>query len=114
MGFFVAKLFEPNQVDTSVETLFTVPSTPPNIKLKITSLTFTNTSNATVTVTVYLVPLGGSAGDSNTVRKTKAILPLDVWECFEARHTLKAGDFVQAVASSATSVTAMGSGVEVT
>lgn len=105
------QLFDPLQLGVAASILYTAPV---NTRCRIINLTFSNTTGAAVTVTVYLVKSGGAAGDANTIRKDKTVGPLDTWQCYEANHIIHAGDTIRALASAATSITAMGSGLEVT
>lgn len=104
-------LIAPAQLTVSAATYYTVPANTTTI---IKKLTFTNTSGTARTVTVYFIPSGGSASDTNTLTKTQSIPATSVWECYEAEgHTLGAGDFIQALADGATAVSVRASGLEV-
>jgi hypothetical protein len=106
------KLFNSAQLGTGVATYYTAGALTTTI---IKKLTFTNTTAIAVSVTVYLIVAAGTAGDANTLRKTKTVAPNDVFECFEAEgHMLAPGDFIQALCSAAASITIMGSGIELT
>lgn len=108
------KLFDPAQLTAAAATYYTVPV---GAKCILKKLTFTNptSSAAPRTVTVYLIPNGGTAADSNTLISAKALAIGETWDCVEAENQiLNAGDFIQALASAATDVTIMGSGLEVT
>lgn len=106
------RLFSPTQLGVAAATLYTCPV---NQKVIITKLTFTNTSALAATVTIYIIPNGGAASDTNTISKTRALAPGEAWDSTEAEnHILEAGDFIQALASAATSISAMGSGLIVT
>lgn len=89
-------------------TLYTVPA---NQTCVLKKLTFSNSTNGALTVSVYLVPSGGSAGDSNVIKKLRTVGPYEAWEVFEAEnHNLNAGDFISAAASGA-GIVARGSGL---
>jgi len=103
------------QLTNAVATYYT---TPDNTRCELRKLSFTNTSAAAVTVTVYIVPSGGTASDANTIKKTKALAPAgfgsDTWNCIEALgHCLNAGETVQAVCSANTSVSVRCTGLEI-
>jgi hypothetical protein len=105
------RIIDGAQLTTSAATYYTVGTGTSCI---LRRLTFTNTSAGAVTVTLYLVPSGGSAGDSTTLSKTKSLAAAESWSCPDAEgHVMAAGGTVQALASSATSITLIGSGTEV-
>ena len=64
MALSFIKLFDPNQVDASVESLYTVPSTPATTILRNCRVRFSNTTGGSVTIKAWAVPQGGSATDS--------------------------------------------------
>jgi len=99
------------QLTTSATTYYTAP---PSTKARIDAMTLTNTSAAAVTVTLHLVPAGGTAGDGNIILKAKSIGAGESYPVREALgHWLEPGGTIQALASAATSVTLVASGVEV-
>ena len=100
------------QLTTGATTYYTAPA---NTSCIIRKITFMNTTAGAITVTVYLVPSGDTAGDDNTIAKTYSIAANTAWSCPDVEgHVLVAGDFVQALASAGTSITIIGSGTEVT
>ena len=104
-------LVEGSQLTTSAATYYTSPSNTTTI---IKKLTVTNTSAGAVTVTIYLVASGGSAGAANTVTSAKSIAPGATYEAYECEnHVLAPGDTLQALASSGASLTLKGSGIQV-
>lgn len=106
------QLFSPAQLTTSAATYYTVGS---NLRSIIKKLSFCNTSAGAVTVTLYLIKSGGSAGDTNTLTSAHTLAAGETWSCPDVEgHVLHAADFIQAKASAATSVTVHGSGVEIT
>ena len=105
------RLVEGSQLTASAATYYT---TPPNTKARIDALTLTNTSAAAASVALHLVPAGGTAGDGNVILKAKAIEAGGSYSVREALgHWLEAGGTIQALASVATAVTLVASGVEV-
>jgi chitodextrinase len=101
-------LIEGTAVGTSATTLYTAPA---NQTVLLKKLTFSNTTNGALTLSVYLVPSGGSAGSGNAVRTLKTLAPYETFECYEAENQVLApGDFVAATGS-ATGITARGSGM---
>ena len=107
MSLLFSKLFNPKQVNNAaVDTLFTVPTVPSTTLLRNGKLRFVNTTGAFVTVKAWAVPNGGAAADANVFLSTTSIsvngyIDVDV-------PVLAAGDFVQAQAGAAVSVTAQG------
>lgn len=105
------KLFTPAQLTNSAATYYTVPA---GTKTIIKKCTFTNNDTAVRTVTLYLVESGGSAGVTNLIIKAKAIAPGEVYEAYEVEgHIMNAGDFIRALADSASQVSFHASGVEI-
>jgi hypothetical protein len=80
----------------------------------IDKFTATNYTAGALTLTVYLVPSGGSAGNSNLIK----IKTLAAGECYTwpeiVGHTLNPQDFIATNASAATSINIRASGREIT
>lgn len=88
---------------------------PANTKTLIDKFTATNYTATVVTLTVNLVPSGGTAANSNTVIKTRNIQPNETYAFPEiVGHVLSSGDFISTIASTATSVVIRASGREIT
>lgn len=105
------RLVEGSQLTTTAATYYSAPSTTTTLLKKVT---VTNTSGAAATVTLYLVPSGGTAGATNTVTSAKSIPAGGYYEAYEAEgHVLAPGDSLQALANTAAAVTLMVSGIEV-
>jgi hypothetical protein len=101
-----------SQLTTGAVAYYTAPA---NTRCVVKRLTLTNTSAGAVTVTLHLVASGGAAGDTNTITKTRTLAAAETWDCASAEgHVIEAGGTVQALASAATSITIVGSGVEIT
>lgn len=99
------------QVAASATAYYTAPT---NTRSVIKKLTFTNTTAGALTVTVYLVPSGGTASATNTLVSARTIGAGETYECFEAQgQVLQAAGMLQALASAATSISIQGSVVEV-
>jgi hypothetical protein len=112
MAQVAKRIISGSQLTATAATYYTAPA---NTKCVVKRLTFCNTSSDPVAATIYLVPSGGSAADSNTIAKTKTLYPAEAWSCPDAEgHVLEAGGTIQALASAATSITIVGSGVEIT
>lgn len=95
-----SKLFEPVAlVLTTPTTIFTVPATPTSTLLRGAIVRITNTSAASAEVTLYAVPLGGSAGVTNAFVSKVSV---GVNGYFDVQvPQMKAGDFVQGFAGTA-------------
>lgn len=86
----------------------------PNLKKAvIKKLTFKNTDTVAQTITVNLVPLSGSASDTNELAGPRSILPDETWDVVEAVNmVLHGGGMIQALASTASKVNIQGSVLE--
>lgn len=112
MATRVVKMVTGNQLTTSVATYYTSPS---NTQCVIRKLSFCNTSAGAVTVTVYLVPSGGTAGASNTLHSAKSLAAGETWSSPDAEgQVLGSGATLQMLASAATSITCIATGMEIT
>lgn len=84
------------------------------IKTRIDKVTVTNPTSTARTITFYIIPSGGSAGDSTTITKTYSVPGTSTWNCPDlVGQILTIGDKLQAVASAATALTLMISGTEI-
>jgi len=109
MTYTPTRLVQGSQLSTTVAAYYTVGS---GEKATISQMTLTNVTASPVTVTVYLVPSGNTAGDRSTLSKVHSIPAYGTWICYDAiGHTLSTGEQIQAFASAAASVTMMVSGV---
>lgn len=106
------RLFTPQQLTASLATYYTVPSNTNTILKKVT---FCNNSGSARTITVHLVPSGGTADDTNIIIDEKSVADQETFEATVIEgHAMNAGDFIQAKASAATDINIMASGVEIT
>ena len=95
----------------SAATYYTVG---PGTRGIIKKATFCNDHSSVVTVTINLVPSGGSAGYANQITKTKSIAAGDTWACSSIEnHVLEPGGFISMVASVTNKIGARISGYEV-
>ncbi len=105
------KLFTPAQLTSALATYYTVPASTRTVLKKVT---LTNDGSAPETITVHLVETGGTAGVTNIALKAKAIGPGETYEAYEIEgHIMNAGDFIRALASTASKVNLHISGVEI-
>lgn len=85
------------------------------VSTQIHACTITNNDSSARTVSVWLVPSGGSADDTNIIVKDRA---LNVGQSYVVRealnHWLAAGGAIHASASANSAVTLVASGVEFT
>lgn len=101
-----------SQLTTSAAAYYTAPALT---KCVLKRLSFTNTGAPAVTVTVHLVASAASASNSNMLANAHTIAGGETWDCVSAEgQVLEAGGSVQALASAATTITLIGSGVEIT
>jgi hypothetical protein len=81
----------------------------------IDKFTATNYSAGAATISVNLVTLAGSAGNSNLSTKTKTLQPSEVYTFPElVGQVLNPGDFISTIAGTATAINMRVSGREVT
>lgn len=103
-------LVPPKQLENSATTQYTAQG----VKAIIDKATVTNTSASNVTLTAYLVNLGGSAGNSNTIIDAKTIVPDETYLCPElVGQVLEPGQTLVTLAGAATSLTMRVSGREI-
>lgn len=104
------RLVDGSQLTASAATYYT---TPANTLSTIAAMSVTNTTATARTVTVYLVPSGGSAGVTNCVCSARTVAPGETFNVPGAiGQTLAAGGFISALADSATALTLVASGYE--
>lgn len=95
-------------LSTSFSTIYTVPT---STSFTVAVLHLVNTTASSVTVQVCLVPLAGSASQSNALLWDFVIQPNDVIELLRG-DIWAAGAFLQTKASAASSVNIKLSGIE--
>lgn len=90
-------------------------TTPVGTRTIVDSFTATNTDASARTLSVYLVPSGGSAGASNLIIKELSIAAGETKEVTSLqKQILAAGDVISVLASVASVVVIRASGREVT
>ena len=96
------------------ENVTTMQYTAAGVRTIIDKFTATNTSAAVAALTIYLVPAAGTAGDANTIVKTKSLAANETYTFPEiVGHILEVGTFISTLASAATAITIRASGREV-
>lgn len=110
MAITPLQLVAPQQIASSATIYYTSTAT----KTRIDKVTVTNPTASAVQVTFYIVPSGGSVGDSTTITKTYSVPGLFTWNCPDLVGQIMAvGDTFRALASSATALTLMASGTQI-
>jgi hypothetical protein len=111
MAVTPTRLVPGSQLTGSAATYYTATG----VKARIDAMALTNTTAGAVTATVHLVPSGGSAAASNCVMSARSLAAGETIIVSGAiGQWLAAGGTIQALASSATSITLVCSGVEFT
>lgn len=104
----VPQVLVSQQLTASEITQYTVPA---STAVKLAGATLTNTSGSGVTASVSLVKAGGTAGSANRVLTYTLTAGDSVVLTELSNHVLGTADFVSAIASSATSVAFVLSGI---
>lgn len=111
MTVTIKVLVPPLQLQATQTTQYTAN----NCKAIIDKATITNTDTVNRTVSVNLVTVSGSAGNSNLVIDDKTIVPGETYLCPElVGQSLEPGGFISTIASAATALTFRVSGREIT
>lgn len=88
--------------------------TSTNCKTIVTSMTVTNTDTVVRTFTVYVIKSGGAAGATNIVISARSVAPGETQQVPEmAGQILESADFIQALASTAATITPTLNGIQV-
>lgn len=104
-------LIQSKQAANSATTEYTCPA---DTKAVIHRFTATNTTGGAVTLTIYIVPNGGSAGATNKVLSALSIAANTTTDITQIQdHVLDESDFIAVEASAATSITIRCSGREI-
>lgn len=109
MAVFTAKKFYIGQPGTTATTLYTSPA---STKAIIKYIKICNTTANDATITISIVPSGGSASASNRIFSTFTIKPYDTVP-LDTGDVLETGDFISALQGTSGAITIMISGVEV-
>jgi len=97
------------------ENALTLQYTATNCYASIDKFTATNVSVANATLTVYLVPKGGTATNANVVTITRAIAPNETYTFpGVVGHNLAPGGSIYTTASAASAISIRASGRETT
>ena len=99
----------------TVENTQTTQYTATGVTAIIDKFTATNYSGAAATISVNLVTVSGSAGNSNLITKTKTLQASEVYTFPElVGQVLGVGDFISTIAGTASAINMRVSGREVT
>ena len=99
----------------TVENTQTTQYTATGVTTIIDKFTATNYSASAATISVNLVTVAGSAGNSNLITKTKTLQPSEVYTFPElVGQVLGVGDFISTIAGTASAINMRVSGREVT
>ena len=99
----------------TVENTQTTQYTATGVTTIIDKFTATNYNTAAATISVNLVTVAGSAGNSNLITKTKTLQPSETYTFPElVGQVLNPGDFISTIAGTASSINMRVSGCEVT
>jgi hypothetical protein len=106
------KQFTGAQLAASIAPIYTAPT---GVKGVVKRAAFTNTTGGAITLLVHIVPSGGSVTDGNMLINDLSIAAGETYISAELEgQVVEAGASIEAEASSAGSLTALISGVEVT
>lgn len=99
------------QIPNPVGTAYTAT----NKQARIDALTLCNTTAGAITVTIYIVPSGGTAAATNTILSSYSVAAGETYVVYGAiGQWIEDGGTLQALASAATSVTLLLSVMEYT
>jgi hypothetical protein len=99
----------------NVENSQTTQYTATGVTAIIDKFTATNYTSTAATISVNLVTVSGSAGNSNLITKTKTLQASEVYTFPElVGQVLGVGDFISTIAGTATAINMRVSGREVT
>lgn len=111
MAVIVKNLVPAKAVENSQTTQYTAT----NVTTIIDKFTATNYSANAATISVNLVTVAGSAGNTNLITKTKTLQPAETYTFPElVGQVLNPGDFISTLAGTASAINMRVSGREVT
>ena len=109
MAYLEKRVVAGGLLTASTATYYTVPATARTIVKEMTVVN-TDTTNP-YNFTLYIVPSGGTASDSNVEFKTVTLQPLET-RIFSRTCVMEPSSTIQALASSASKIAFSASGVE--
>lgn len=108
MAFAVKKLFQNRYNDTSEHTVYTVGT---GLTAIVKDLVICNTTAGAATISISIVPSGGSASDDNRILAAYSVAANDT-KVISLSTTMTAGDFISIKEGTANAISVTGSGVE--
>lgn len=97
MSYTAKSLVDGTNLTDAAAVYYTAPT---GTKAVIKKATFCNDHSSVVTVTINLVPSGGSAAYGNQITKTKSLAAGETWNCVDVEnHVLEESGFISMVAS---------------
>lgn len=109
MSVIAKALINSGYAPNTLTTMYTVPALTAAL---IDKFTANNTSGATATLDIYIVPSGGTAGASNKLVSALSLTAGQILDVGLQNHILNAGDFIATNASAATAIVVRASGRE--
>ncbi len=101
-----------SQLTDSIATYYTAGT---GVTARIEAITITNTSGNAETFDLHLVPLNGTADATNIIADGKSVASGATYRCVDAlNHIIESGGTIQALASTAATLTLVVSGSEKT
>lgn len=108
----VLQIVSVQQVPASATTLYTSAS---GVWTQITKVLCQNTDSAAQSITIYIIPSGGSAGTTTLTTNAQALLPAQSWSSpNEVGLVLNPGDAIAALATTAAKINIAVSGTQFT
>jgi hypothetical protein len=109
MAFYFQQIIAATFVPNANTTMFTGPV---NSQVRIDALTVTNIDSVAHTITIHLVPSGGSVASGNTTTFAQQVQAGQTWVSpNEVGKVLGAGDFISAIASAASQLVMSAGGI---
>jgi len=111
MSIQAKQLIAPQMLTSSAATYYTAT----RVTARIDAFTVTNTDTAAHSLTVHIVPSGGSAAASNRVIDAKSIHPKETYTCPEMiGKIIPSGSFIQALDDAGSVMSINAAGIEIT
>ena len=110
MAYKAVSLIDAKHAENTTTTQYTAT----NVRAVIQQFTATNNSGTAATLTVHIVPSGGSADTTNVILDARPIADGEAYTCPElAGHVLENGDYIATVASAGSAIVIKASGLEI-
>jgi len=110
MAVIIKNIIPAKQIEATQTTQYTAV----NCKTIIDKFTVTNTSGSNAVFSVNLIVSAGTAGNANLIVKTRSVAPNETYTCPElVGQTLEPSGFISTLAGTASALTVLASGREV-